>query len=491
MSDISRLVVERQRQLPEGMDYREDHLAAAALTAPQYMSSVISYAYGDQSKDGGLLSMLTEGIGNVEYSTSGEYEWNLYTTSQPLREVVELYAGNSATPGKGGTPFKVVLEDELFNPTDILVTDSGMQVYVMSKRSAGMGVEYTMRINGGAPTDFVDPDDIKVGAKFVKDYSAVAEGSHKGGGSAFDLPLKLKNRTTTLRKSYSITRSAATTAMVIKIKNPDNPNEETNLWVREAEWKHLMSWGQEIEKMLMYGKYSDLQRGYFEGPEGRQVPVYQGAGLREQISPANQRSYTHLTYDQLDDFLLDLSFSSSKYGGARDFLAVTGQMGMRELERAIQEYTSKNNIQVTDAGTFITGSGSELTLTGHFKRIEFINDISLTFKRMALYDDTERNRKKHPVSGKPLESYRITILSTKTYDGKPNIMKVSKQGSENLMWYNAGSIYPNSPLTGAGDTGMRSSSGGFDGYTVHYLTETSLKLNDPTCCGELIHALQS
>lgn len=486
---LSRLTIEKQRVLPEGMDFRKDHLAEAAMTQPEYMSGVISYAFGAGTNgEGGLLSMLTEGLGNVDYINNDTYQWALHTSNETLIEVVES-ATNVAKPGLGNTQFHVILENELFNPTDILVTDSGEQVYVLSKQGAGNGVKYTMKLNNPDPRAFLDPSDLQVGARFSKDYSAVAEGSRRGGGSSFGLPMRLQNRMTILRKDYSITRTAATQAVVITFEDTEKPGVMSRLWIRDMEWKHLMAWGQEVERMLMYGRYSDQIQGYVTDEGGSQLPVYQGAGLREQISPAHQRAYTYLTYKQLEDFLLDMSFSNQEYGGATDYLAMTGSMGMIELDRAIGEYMREHNITVTNAGTFITGTGAELTLTGHFKRIEFLNDINLTFKRIKLYDSAFRNRKKHPVSGKPLESYRITIIRTQTADGKPNVVKVSKGGSENLMWYTRGSIGPDSPLTGSGNTGMQMGASGFDGYKVHYLTETSLKLNDPTCCGELIHSM--
>jgi hypothetical protein len=64
--------------------------------------------------------------------------------------------------------------------------------------------------------------------------------------------------------------------------------------------------------------------------------VYRGAGLLQQISPSNRRAYTKLTADILEDFLYNLSYNILGFG-ERKFMALTGEMGMRELDRVLRE----------------------------------------------------------------------------------------------------------------------------------------------------------
>ena len=73
-------------------------------------------------------------------------------------------------------------------------------------------------------------------------------------------------------------------------------------------------------------------------------------------------------------------------------------MGVREFNRAVLERQKDLGITVTNSGTFITGTGDNLTLTGHFKSVEFLNGVSLTVKEFSPYDDKTRNRTLHPVS---------------------------------------------------------------------------------------------
>ena len=190
----------------------------------------------------------------------------------------------------------------------------------------------------------------------------------------------------------------------------------------------------------------------------------------------------------MDEFLLDLSYNADRFGGDYNFVGLTGKMGIREFNKAILERQKELGITVTNSGTFITGQGSDLTLTGHFKTVEFLNGVSLTVKEFSPYDNKTRNRTLHPVSKKPLESYRFTILNFGTVKGEANIRKVAKNNSENAMWYVCGSTTPYGDVANSMNT-MRSN--GLDGYEVHMLAEVGIQIQDPTSCGEMIMRLNS
>ena len=169
-----------------------------------------------------------------------------------------------------------------------------------------------------------------------------------------------------------------------------------------------------------------------------------------------------MTYDILDQFLLDLSYNASKWGGNHNFVALTGKMGMREFNNAITEYARGNNITVTDSGTFISGTGDNLTFTGYFKTVEFMNGVTLTVKEFPPYDDIIRNRLLHPKTKKPVESYRFTILNFgQNKDGKSNIRKVAMKDSEMAYWHVAGSTDPYGGVAKSVSTARAS---GIDGY---------------------------
>ena len=96
-----------------------------------------------------------------------------------------------------------------------------------------------------------------------------------------------------------------------------------------------------------------------------------GAGLLEQIAPSNRRYYTRLTAELLEDFLFDLSYNVLGTN-ERNFVALTGEMGMREFDRVLKEKMANMNLIDT---VFVTGSGDNLKFGGKFKTYAMSNGI--------------------------------------------------------------------------------------------------------------------
>ena len=461
-----------------------NHLSKAYLTEPEKVGSVLAYAFGYQENN--VLTLLTGGIGQTLYVTNREFEWDLHFQHERAIEVSESSTQTQA--GIAGSIFDIVLAERIYSVTDHLLADDGVtQAYVTQEPyQVGNGWVYKCQLTNPNPAYFVKPELLEVGAKWSKDWSSVSEYSTTGGGAEYSTPVKLRNQLTTLRHEYKVSRNAAKEVMVIELYDPNDPSKKTRMWTKLAEWTNMAYWYRYVDKHSIYSTYNKNSEGYttLKGEGGR--PVYSGAGVREQISQSNKRYYSVLTYQILDEFLLDLSYAAKKWGGDHNFVALTGKMGMREFDRAMQGYVKGNNITITDHGTFIDGKGDKLEVTGYFSSVKFMNGISLTVKEFAPYDDVVRNRTKHPISGAPLESYRFTILNFGSKDGVANIRKVAMKDSEMVMWHVAGSTDPYGGVAKSIST-MRSSP--VDGYDVHILAECGIQIQDPTSCGELIMRL--
>jgi len=462
-----------------------NHLSNAYLTEPEKVGSILAYAFGTQENN--VLSLLTGGIGNTLTVTNREYEWDLHGQSDRAIEVgAESIDAASPQPGYGGQPFQLVLSEKWFEVSDVLLADDGItQVRVMREpfQQGANFWNYTVQVTDPNVTAFCNPDYLKLGARWSKEWSSVEEYSNKGGGHGVATPYKLRNQLSTLRKTYKVTREAAKAVMVIELYDPNDSSKKTKMWTKLAEWTAMSKWYKELDRNMIYSKYNKSQNGYVSMQGENKRPVYTGAGFREQISPANKRYYTKLTYEILDEMLLDLSYAASKWGGNHKFVALTGKMGMREFDRAIKEHAAGQNISVTDHGTFINGKGDELGFTGYFKTVTFLNGIELTVKEFEPYDDVIRNRDLHPVSLKPIESYRFTILNFGRKDGKSNIRKVAMKDSEQAMWHVCGST---DPFGGVAKSTSVQRSSGIDGYEVHFLAQFGIMVEDPTSCAELI-----
>ena len=471
-----KLIVKTASKMAAGLTL-SNHLSQAMLTQPEVMESILTYQFSKEGKS--VLSMLTGGMGNTRFIDNREYMWNLHCVNPNL---VEVAAPNmqpdQERPGFAGAVIKLPFAEKRFQVTDVIVSDSGKQCRIQSYTTNG--INYIAEVVMMNQSSWLNAADLVPGAKFSKDYSVVGEFSERGGSTDFDVPMTLKNQLTTLRKYYGVSRSAATDITTIEI--PLGDGTSTKLWTRTAEYNAIKQWYEEIDKSFIYSEYSSGPVKYMTNRSEEQLPIYTGAGIREQLSPANIRNYTTMSYDLLDSFLLDLTYNSKKYGGHQHFTALTGKMGLREFTNSVMAKAKELGVINVDS-TFIKGDGEELTLQGHFTTVKFMNNVSLTVAEFAPYDDVERHRTLHPQTLKPIESYRFTILYTGQAQGAANIRKVAKRDSEDMIWHVAGSIDP----TGTTAKGINTSRNtGKDGYEVHFLAEVGIQVQDPTCCGELI-----
>ena len=206
--------------------------------------------------------------------------------------------------------------------------------------------------------------------------------------------------------------------------------------------------------------------------------IYIGAGIIEQISSANRRSYTILDQETLETFLSDISYNLLGVKD-RNFLCFTGEEGMKVLDSLMRKESASFNLTDTK---FITGTGQELVLGGQFKTWNMRNDVSFTVQRMPSFDDREHNRLLHPVTGKPIESYRMVFIPTRTPDGEPNIMKVVRKGREMVQWSTGGSLDLDG---GFGKSFGDLRSNAKDGASGFVLGESGYQVQFPHACGDL------
>lgn len=480
---ISPLQLTTLRKLPTGMT-EANHLSQFYLTEPEKMDGVLAYAFGTENKS--VLSMITGGLGNTKYVHNREYTWDLHGQNERRVSISRNHLGGGTTPGVGGTYFKIYFDEKLFARTELIASANGTQLYVSDDPyQDGTDWVYTVQLYDPNLSS-VTVDQVDLGGSFSKDFSPVEEFSDQGGQTYYSAPMKFTNQLTTLRKEYSCTRDAALDGqyMIMKLYSPDG--KSTTMWTKLQEWTFLAQFQQEIDRSFVYSIYNGAgtPNGPMKGKNGR--PVFTGAGLRQQISPANIRTYSRLTYQILQDFLEDLAYAGKQHGSDLKFLALTGLQGMKEFDRACSEYARGNNFTVTNNGTFIKGDGSNLTLTGHFKTIEFMNGITLTVQRFEPYDDDVRNGANlHPLTKKPLESYRFTILNIgQDNNGGSALKRVAKEKSDSIMWYEAGSITPTGDVANSMST-MRGSAA--DGYKVHKIVSCGVYMENPLMSGELLY----
>lgn len=461
----------------------ENMLSNALMTKPHEVSTVLSYIFG--TYENSTIDFLTSGMGKSMTVANRQYEWPVMIQHDKAIEIYEARWHGAAisstdTPGINGSTIQLYVKEKWFGPGAILAFDKReFQVRVTGEPfQDGDFFVYTVVVADGKPESYILPSLLEVGKRVSREGSAYEEYSEEADIVNYQTPFKLRNHLTTMRLQYDITGDAYSSVMVIAMKDPKS-GKQSYLWSDYQEWCAMRQWYDTLERFLVYSKYNANQDGTtdLKGTNGR--PVYIGAGLLQQIASSNRQYYTHLTADLLEDYLFNLSYNLLGRG-ERKFVALTGEMGMKEFDRVLKEKAS--GYQLVDS-KFVSGSGQELTLGGQFTTYKMLNGIELTLKHMPLYDNPVYNRELHPVSGKPLESYRMTFLDFGNRDGESNIQKVVRKDREMVMWHNAGAVAP-----GAGHAKNISTlrSNAKDGYTVNFLTEQGIMMKDPTTSGELI-----
>lgn len=461
----------------------ENMLSNALMTRPHEISTVLSYIFG--TYENSVLDFLTTGLGKTATVENRLYEWPVMIQHDKAIEIHDAkWQGgaiiSTSTPGINQTPIQLYVKEKWFGPGAILAFDEReFQARVSGEPyQDGDYFVYTIFVADGKAESFIPPSLLEKNKRVSREGSAYEEYSEEADIVNYNTPLKLRNHLTTMRLAYDITGSAYSSKMVIEMKDPKS-GKSSYLWSDYQEWVALRQWYKTIDRFLVYSQYNAKPDGTVElkGTNGR--PVYIGAGLLQQISSSNRQYYTRLTADLLEDYLFNLSYNILSKG-ERKFVALTGEMGMKEFDRVLKEKAS--GYQLVDT-KFVSGTGQELTLGGQFTTYKMLNGIELTLKHFPLYDDIVYNRSLHPVSGKPLESYRMTFVDFGMRDGESNVQKVVRKDREMSMWHVAGSVAPGSGHAKSKST-LRANAK--DGYSVNFLTEQGIMMKDPTTSGELI-----
>ena len=464
----------------------ENMISNALLSRPHEISGLLSLVFG--TKDDGVstaIDLITGGLGKTMIIDNREFEWSVMVDSDHAVNIRwAKYNGKeisyddiaAGTPiGINNTPIYLGLEERYFGPGAILSLDN----YNFQVRTNGVPyqdgstwVYETYVVDGvSIPAEFLLP-----GRQVSRMGSAYEEYSDEADIINYQTPFKMRNHLQTLRLTYDITGDAYSTVLAIALKDPET-GKTSYLWSDYQYWIALREWKKREEKALLFSKSNRNSDGTYglRGTNGRPVPTM--SGLFEQISPANVRYYTVLTAELLEDYLFDLCYNILGTN-ERKFIALTGEMGIREFNRILMEKAATFNLIDTK---FVTGSGQELTLGGQFTTYKMTNGIELTVKRCPMFDNMEMFRQLHPLTGKPLMSYTFLFVDLGQRDGQSNIVKVCRKGREFVQWTTGGSVIP----SGYGNSINTLRSNSRDGYSVHFLGEEGIMLRNPLSCGVL------
>ena len=440
-----------------------NNLSNALLTSPEKISPMITHLGGREDKKF-PLTFLTEGLGNTKSIERLEYE---YDVNYHFRKTRPLAAQASIDDvGANGQPFVLTFPDKWFIKDYILVSQSGVQARIMSEPTPnGSNWDYTMQLV--APNAVMPSADLDAGALFAQMYAPVGVDFSRGNASNWQAPARVRHKLTTIRKSYQFSGNAKD--YVVEFDLPVKGGQTSRFWMDYEEWQHFLQWKEECEMYYWYGQQSYGDNGVVQMKDENGQPVQIGPGLFDQI--INKDTYSVLTENKLSDVVGDIFFGMTDAQNMNVTL-YTGTGGAREFDRAMKDKLGTLGFTVFSDGRFIQGNGSELTLTGYFKRYEHVDGHTINVVKVPLFDHgaVAQASQRHPVTGLPLESYRMCFVDQSRYDGQPNVQMINKKGREMVKWAVAGSVVPR----GMGDSALRASD--IDGASVHFLKTAGICL---------------
>ena len=455
------------------------HIRTFFLEQPELASQVITRVYNRQNGYKNALSFLTGGLGKSKAMNDIIYRWPLMGDSRKAVAITRAVFDNATSVGILSSTFKVGIGEKWFTEGDVLLPDNPKyQMRVMGEPYFdGVDYIYTLQLVTNNQAFFIPSALLAVGKELSKEYNIVENDySRTAGDTHYATPFMLENYMTTIRKKYSVTGAAHDKVLTIKLMDPMGKSlAET--WVKYAEWEFWSQLEDETEIMLMFGqnnvksdKTTDMK-----GASGN--VIYQGAGLEQQIAPANKRYFTTITEKLIRDFMDDLSYNGTE-DGPREYVALCGRQFMNLFDIAMKDSASR--FTLVDS-KFITGSGQELSLGGQFTTYQGLNGDKITLKEYKQYNNTVRNRLLHPQTGKPAESYKATFLNFKSYQkDEPSITKVYTKGREMVSGYIEGMYSPYGPNKNG------SMATPIDGYEFHAMKECGIMLRDPSDAAQLI-----
>lgn len=438
-------------------------LVNALMEKPEELSPIITHLAGREEKKF-PLSFLTEGVGNSKSIDRFEFEYRVKTHEVNVRPVVA-----SSGTGAGGATFTVTFPDKWFIFPYTLVSQSGVLARIMSEPTPDAGgYKYTLKL--------VSPDqssmpsaDVAAGALFGMLYANVGIDFSRGNASNWSAPGLVRSKIGTVRKSYHFAGNAKD--YVAEFTLPMKEGSTTKLWMDYEEYRHMLKFKEECEMYYWYGAKTYDDKGVNQMLDENGQPVISGPGLFEQI--INKDTYSTLTQKKIEDVIGDLFYGMTD-ATDKQVTLYTGIGGAREFDKAMRNYygADGNRYLQTTESKFITGSGRSLGITGYFTSYDHIDGHRVNVVKVPLFDHgpVAQASQKHPESGLPLESYRMTFVDQSSYDGENNLQMLNKKGREMLRWCVAGSVVPK----GFTETDTRASD--IDGASVHMLKTAGILL---------------
>jgi hypothetical protein len=258
----------------------------------------------------------------------------------------------------------------------------------------------------------------------------VAEAYSSGNESNKQVPGKLKNQISILRKSYEFGGNVSNRTVEFQFNLPSG---KTSYWMPFEEYQHELQYKEACEEHLWESTYNRDVNGNITtiDPEtGFPIPI--GAGVDDQIP--NKDTYGFLTVGKLSRTVGDVLYGATDTG-RMEIVLFTGVGGAREFDAAIKRESTGAGAWTLTSSTdnkFIGGTANSNSLKygAYFNQYQHIDGHTITVRLLNLLDYGGRaeNSPLHPVEGLPMSSFDMYFVDMSTYDGIRNVQMVNQKG---------------------------------------------------------------
>jgi hypothetical protein len=407
---------------------------------PSELTRKLTYILGDYTKQYPLATMTTGAIGyNKDLKSSQvelddiQYTYPVMGADTKVSVVADSLYTDGDKPGIGNTEFIIPFDDNWIKRFYIIQSEHGIQAYVnQDPIKVGNKWHYTVVLASATADDYCPLTELVGGVRWTDLFTAVPESESRSTEHRMVTPGLYKNQMGICRAGMSWAGNAANKMMNITIKGGVS-GKETNVWMDLFMWQFEKEWLSQCEHQYWYSRYNRLANGTINMKDivtGKVVPL--GSGLLEQIT--NKSTYSTLTYESLQNKIGDALFGQPDADNMTITL-MTGRGGMRAIDSALKAAGAKiaegNGFLGGDiASKFVSGSGYNLALGGFFDTFYHIDGYTIKVKHNPVFDHGKvaKASPRHPVSGLPLESYRMVFIDDNDYDGQPNLRTVCQTG---------------------------------------------------------------
>lgn len=478
-SNISKLAVRKQEWHSNMTEL--NHLGASLKAKPAVFNDVMDQIFSAKVySENPLTALLNKTVGGKKEIGGLEWEWTMRGATQKPGVVMKNPNPSATSYGTYNMPYKLALDSNDYKPGDVLSPATANKIYqsriVSTPVPQGNSWIYTLQLvtndsQLGVPATYFTPN-----SQWIKLFSTYEEGATQSGSVQFSDGLAFRNRLSKFRKSYQITDYAAEEVLAVNIMT--SSGNKAKSWFNYAETEFWQQWYRELEIAYWYSRKSDK----IDGSTGRKVRSF--PGIQEQLEDSHIHKYSTLSATLLEEFLMDIFYSRVAPGKGRHIEAWTGEYGMLEFNRVVEDWTSGNgflkNIEITAKSISSPYHMNALSAGHQYTEFKMANGSTLKLNHNPLYDDRRLNTEIDPITGKPVESMRFTFLDLSgNGPGKSNIQAVKKKDAYKF-WYVAGGVGPYGPKV------KSEAAHAGEYYEMHVSDHCGIHIEDVSKCGELI-----